>query len=105
MARDEYGRLSQASGAQGGVSGGYDFILSENTGISLDASTSVGVGNISRDGASVRVSADGADGGREFLGSGEFVTFRNARGEECRVTVLSVNENAAASFAVACGSG
>lgn len=105
LAREEYDRLSQVSGAQRGVSGGYDFILGENTGMNVDASTVVGVGDITDSGAYVRVSADGTDGRSKLLGSGEFVAYRNADGEPCRVTVLSVNRNAAASFDVSCEQG
>ena len=105
MARDEYGRLSQASGAQGGVSGGYDFILSEHTGMRVDETTVVGVGNIDRSGATVTVTANDANGRGRFLSSGEAVAFRNAAGEACRVVLLSVTADAAASFDVACGVG
>lgn len=103
LARDENDRLSQVGGSQAGVLGGYDFILSENTGMRVDDTTVVGVGSISRGGASVSLSANGARSGRQFLNSGESVAFRNAAGESCRVTLLSVTAEAAASFDVACG--
>ena len=105
LAGDENKRLSQVGGAQAGVSGGYDFILSEHTGMRVDDTTVVGVGNIDRSGATVTVTANDANGRGRFLSSGEAVAFRNASGESCRVVLLSVTANAAASFDVACGVG
>ena len=101
LAREENTRLSQVGGAQAGISGGYDFILTPITGIRVDSASVVGVGNISRDGAHVRVTAAGGTTGN-FLRNGQAIAYVNAAGESCRVALLSVTERSAASFDVAC---
>lgn len=103
LAKQENVRLSQVAGQQAGVSGGYDIILSENTGLALDASSVLGVQSVSSNGARVSVSAAGAGDQRKFLESGESITYRSAAGRECRVSLLSVSGGESASFKTSCG--
>ena len=102
LAKEENIRLSQVAGRQAGVSGGYDFILSEHTGLALDAASVIGVNSISY-GANVRVSAAGVTDQSEFMEAGESIAYKNAQGRECRVILLSVVEDRSASFKNSCG--
>lgn len=102
LAKQENRRLSEVAGRQAGVSGGYDFILSENTGLALDAASVVGVNRITY-GANVRVSAAGTTDRSEFMQSGESVAYKNAEGRDCKVILLSVVEDRSASFKNSCG--
>lgn len=103
LAKQENVRLSQVAGQQAGVSGGYDIILSQNTGLALDASSVLGVRGVSSGGAYVTVSAAGAGDQRKFLQSGESITYRGAAGRECRISLLSVSGGESASFKTSCG--
>lgn len=102
LAKQENERLSQVAARQHGVSGGYDFILGENTGLRLDRSTQIGVDTISGDGAYVRLSAKDTQNARTFLDNGESVAYTNGAGQPCKVTLLSVSGGSAASFALSC---
>lgn len=90
LAKDENQRLAQVAGRQAGISGGYDVILSENTGVSLDASSVLGVQGISPTGARVSLSANGSDGRPAFVQSGESIAYQSAAGRQCKVTLLSI---------------
>lgn len=102
LAKQENLRLSQVAGQQAGVSGGYDIILSENTGLALDGSSVLGVQGVQRNGAWVRMSTAGADDQRNFLESGESLVYRNAAGRECKISLLSVSGGESASFKTSC---
>ena len=102
LAKQENVRLSQVAGQQAGVSGGYDIILSENTGLALDGSSVLGVQGVQRNGAWVRMSTAGADDQRNFLESGESLVYRNAAGRECKISLLSVSGGESASFKTSC---
>lgn len=102
LAKQENDRLSKIAQQRTGVSGGYDFILSENTGLRIDPTTQIGVGSISGRGARVRLSAESADNAQTFLQTGEFLAYRGADGRSCKVTLLSVTDNGSASFALSC---
>lgn len=103
LAKQENARLSQVAGRQAGVSGGYDIILSENTGLALDASSVFGVQRVDRGGAWVRMSAAGEADQRKYLESGESLAYRNAAGDTCKVSLLSVSGGESASFKTSCG--
>lgn len=102
LAKQENARLSQVAGRQAGVTGGYDFILSDNTGLALDASTVIGVHRIASNGAWVTVSSAGAPDQSEFLKSGESIAFRGAGGRQCKASVLSVASGSSVSFKKSC---
>lgn len=104
LAREEVSRVSQLAEAKTGVPGGYSFILTENSGMQLDADTTLGVGNISRSAVAVRLSSVGAGANkRALLNSGEGIEYRGADGSVCRASVISIGQDQAASFAVRCG--
>lgn len=102
MAKQENARLAKVAGQQAGVSGGYDIILSENTGLALDVSSVLGVGHVNNSGASVRLSTASEDDKRKFLESGESITYRSAAGGNCKVSLLSVSGGKSASFKTSC---
>ena len=103
MAKQENTRLSQVAGKQAGVVGGYDVILSENTGLALDASSMLGVQDIQNTGAWTRVSSASEGNQREFLESGEAIAYKDAAGRSCRVVLLSVSGSQSAAFKTSCG--
>ena len=102
LAKQENARLSQVSGRQAGVSGGYDFILSPNSGLALDPSSVIGVQNVAQNGAWVAVSSAQAVDKRSFLHSGESITYQSAANQSCKVTLLSVLDRVSASFKKSC---
>ncbi len=103
LAKDENQRLSQVAGRQSGVSGGYDVILSENTGVALDSSSVLGVQGISSGGARVALSARGSKDTSRYIQSGESIAYQSATGRDCKVTLLSIGGGGrSASFANAC---
>jgi hypothetical protein len=103
LAKQENQRLSQVAGRQAGVTGGYDLILSPKTGMALDVSSVLGVDRISNGGAWVNLSSKDAEGQHKYLESGEAIAYRNARGQSCKVSLLSVSGNESASFKTSCG--
>lgn len=102
LAKQENQRLSQVAGKQAGVAGGYDFILSPNTGLALDASSVLGVQNIDSRGAWVTVSSKDADQ-RKYLRSGESIDYRSEQGRNCKASLLSVSGSKSVSFKTSCG--
>jgi len=103
LAKQENQRLSQVAGRQAGVSGGYDLILSPSTGMALDESSVLGLDRISNGGAWVNLSSRDSDGQHKYLDSGESVAYRNALGQSCKVSLLSLSGNKSASFKTSCG--
>jgi len=104
LAKQENQRLSQVAGQQAGIRGGYDLMLTENTGLVLEPGVVLGVDSISSSFVRANLSADGAAEGTKSLNSGESLTYRNATGATCRVTLLSISgANGAASFSRSCG--
>ncbi len=103
LARQENERLSQVAGRQSGVQGGYDIILSENTGMALDASSVLGVQMIRPSSAQVSISADGQDDQTKWLKSGDSIAYQSAAGQSCRVILLSIGSASSASFKTSCG--
>jgi hypothetical protein len=102
LAKQENARLSQVSGRQAGVSGGYDFILSPNSGLALDPSSVLGVQNVAQNGAWVTVSSAQAGDKRSFMHSGESIAYQSAANQSCKVTLLSVLGRQSASFKKSC---
>jgi len=103
LAKQENMRLSQVSGRQAGVSGGYDFILSPNSGLALDPASVLGVQRIANDGAWVSMSSPQMDDKRAFLKSGQSIAYQTASKQACRVTLLSILGGKSASFKKSCG--
>lgn len=101
LAKQENVRLSRVAGQQAGVSGGYDLILSENTGLALDASSVLGVQRVHSGGVWVRLSAGGQEDQRKHLEAGESLAYRSEAGRECRVSLLSISGESA-SFKRSC---
>ncbi len=103
LAREEISRVSQLAEAKTGVPGGYSFILTENSGMQLDADNTLGVGNISRSSVVVHLSSLGNGANmRAVLNSGEGIEYQGAGGRACRASVISIGQEQAASFAVRC---
>lgn len=103
LAREEYGRLSKAATQGSGVQGGYDIILTRETGISIDSQNVLGVSQIEPSGVRVTLSNVNSDPVKEFLNSGESIPYVSADGRKCRASLLSISQAAtAASFALSC---
>ncbi len=103
LAKEENSRLSQVAGRQAGVKGGYDFLLSEHTGLVLDTSSVFGVHTIDASYVSVNLSANGAPEGTKSLRSGQSLSYVAAGGTQCKVTLLSISgRSGAASFSKTC---
>jgi len=104
LAREEISRISQLAEARTGVPGAYSFILTENSGMQLDADNTLGVGYINRSAVEVHLSSLGEGGNkRAVLNSGEGIEYRGTDGRACRASVISIGGEQAASFAVRCG--
>lgn len=84
------------------VPGGLQFVMSENSGVALDSQSYFGVSNISNRSADVRVSAKEGGGADVYMHSGEFISYTGANGTTCRLVLLSIESNSAASFANTC---
>lgn len=103
LAKRENDRLSQLAGQQTGVRGGYDLMLTENTGMVLEPGVVLGVDRVAASYIRVNLSANGAPEGTQSLDSGESLAYRNANGRSCKVTLLSISgANGAASFSKSC---
>ncbi|CAN5311432.1 hypothetical protein BH11PSE14_BH11PSE14_03870 [soil metagenome] len=107
LAKQENETLRKVSQQTAGVSGGYDFILTEGSGIRLDATTVLGVNRVSPTWATVNLtSASAAEPVRKDLQNGESLAYRSASGKACKVSLLSTNsaDVGSASFAIGCTS-
>lgn len=106
LAREEYGRLQKVAGGGASVQGGYDVILTEETGIRIDAVNVLGVTDVQRGGARTTITSGTSEPIGEFLTSGESLPYKAADGRDCRASLLSISEaGKAASFALACSPG
>jgi hypothetical protein len=103
LSREEYGRIRQVA-EQRGVQGGYDVILTEETGMRIDSQNILGVTAVGRNGARVTLTSGKSRPVTELLTSGESIPYRSAEGRDCSVSLLSISEaGTAASFALMCG--
>ena len=92
-------------GARAGVSGGYDFILAEDSGIRIDPGTIFGLSSVSGTGTVVHItSSDAGQARRQFLRPGQSVAFRNDQGADCKISLLSFKRGkiGTGSYAVGC---
>ena len=107
LAREENDRTRQLAKANSDINGGYDFVLTENSGLQLDAQNSLGVSNISRDAVVLNMSQVGAsEPTRSYLRSGQSAAYVNAGGRSCRIALLSISGSGdAATFSNLCGAG
>lgn len=103
LAKEENNTLRRVV-EQIGISGGYDFILSEKQGIRLDKATVFAVDNAHPSSVSIGLSTkDGS--GNYSLRSGQSLGYKSANGLSCRIALLSiqgVDGNHAASFTHSC---
>lgn len=97
LANAENERIARVAG----VPGGLDMILTPDTGMALDPQSEVGVQRISETGATVSVTAAGTSD-RQFLRSGEAISYIGADGRDCRVILRSVEPSSAVSLANRC---
>lgn len=106
LAKQENESLQKVSQQKTGISGGYDFILTPGAGVRLDAATVLGVEQISRDyGVTVNLTSRAeVKTINEALKSGQSIAYQNAKGQSCKVSVLSINSagSGSASFVVGC---
>lgn len=102
LAKRENESLRAIAQERTGLSGGYDFILSRNSGMRIDPSTVLGLRYISND--TVGLSLTSRDKQQsQGLRSGESLSYVNAAGKTCKVSVLRFDREAnSASFAVGC---
>lgn len=104
LAREEYGRISKVATKQSGVQGGYDVILTESTGMSIDSENVIGVDTITSGWITATLTNVNAEPLRvSTLRSGESIPYRSADGRNCRASLLSISQAAtAASFKLLC---
>lgn len=102
LAKAENERLSKVGGTQAGAVGGYDLILSENTGMPLGADAALGLQSVSNSTAYVALTAEGSDGKRRALRSGESIAYVGTAGRNCDLTLLSISGGQSASFRNRC---
>lgn len=106
MAKQENETLRKVVQESKGISGGYDFILAENSGIKLDETTTVGLGNVSTSYASVNLASvkNPSGGTSSSLNSGESLPYVDATGRNCRIVVMALKPGrpGTASFARSC---
>lgn len=105
LATQENQALRRSLAQAGGVTGGYDVILSEQESFQLDPGTVVGVNYIKAAYIGVTLSTPANAGSARItsLRPGESLPFTRQTGDKCAVTLLSLREGAdAASFAVNC---
>jgi len=103
LAKRENERLAKLAGQQVGVQGGYDFILSGNTGLALDEGVVLGVTGVGTNVVYANLSTPEAPNRAARLRSGQSLAYRSANGRNCSVTVLSIQQGASASFSTHCG--
>ena len=101
LAKLEAQRQSEARARAGSAPGGYDFILTNASGLALSQKNFLGVQWMSGTRVSVNLSTVGAKDLSRDLRSGQSLPFRNDQGRECSVALLSI-ESGAASFKVGC---
>lgn len=105
LAKQENETLRRISEERTGISGGYDVILRENSGVRLDPATVLGVTDVGRGGVRVNLSSvDNDSGQNQYLSSGKSLAYRSADGRACKVSLLSLADGAVgtASFALHC---
>ena len=104
LAREENDRTRQLAKANADINGGYDFILTENSGLQLDSRNSLGVSSISRSAVVLNLSRVGDnEPGRSYLHSGQSVAYVNESGRNCRIALLSISGTGdAATFSLLC---
>ena len=91
--------------AAGGPAGGYDFLLSPGESMRIDAGNVLGLERMSGRTAWVNLSSSTSDRGnlRSALNAGESVDFRNAQGQGCKLTLVTLRDGVdVASFAIVC---
>ncbi|TDK33331.1 hypothetical protein [Luteimonas terrae] len=103
LSKRENARIAQLAEARSGIHGGYDFLLTENSGVRLDSMNVLGVSNISGTQVIANISGPSAPSDRKYLRSGQGIDYRGADGRECSVSLLSIENGDSAAFAVACG--
>ena len=105
MAKRENDTLSKVSEQKAGIAGGYDFILTENSGIRLDATTVLGVRSVSSSYVYVSLTSGTlTEPANSALQSGQSLPYTSAGGQACKLSVLSVRggDIGTASFAIGC---
>lgn len=88
-----------------GLSGGYDFLLSPQESMRIDAQNVVGLDRLTGDGAWVAITSGSSEDAerRGHIRTGGSLPFTNAGGQSCRVTLMSKREGiGAASFSIIC---
>jgi hypothetical protein len=104
LAKQENETLRKVGSAKTGISGGYDFLLAQGSGLRLEDGTVFGLENVGGGGVRVNVSSP-TDSTNRFLRSGQAVDYTSNSGGACRVSLLSFNDAriGTASFARSCG--
>lgn len=96
-------KLQQNLQAVSGVEGGHDFLLSPGESMRIDAANVVGLQRMGNSTAWVNfTSTQGGARERSALNAGESLAFRNAGGQDCQLTLITLRGDVA-SFAVVCG--
>jgi hypothetical protein len=105
LAKQENEALRKVAGEKAGVSGGYDFMLTEGGGMRIDPSTVLGLSNVAPQGVYANLTSKGADAPQStFLKVGQSLAYNSADGKSCKVSLVSLNPDSvgAATFVVGC---
>lgn len=106
LAKQENETLRKIVQDSKGISGGYDFILTEESGIKLDEVTTVGLQHVSSGTAAVNLSSAKNQSGNSsaYLHSGQSLSYVDAAGRNCRLVVMTVKSGrpGTASFSRSC---
>lgn len=105
FAEEENRSLQRNLQASRGVGGGHDFLLAPQESIKLDGANVFGLDRIGNSTVWVSLtSTSGEDSKpRRPLRAGESIAFRNARGQDCKVSLMSLRDGIeVASFALVC---
>lgn len=101
LAKQESDRQAEALRAAGRSPGGFDFILSEAGGQPLSDAAFLGLQWVQRRSVRANLSTVGGETLSAELYSGQSLPFRDDKGRQCNVALLSI-EGDAASFKVGC---
>ncbi|MGE3731415.1 MAG: hypothetical protein AB7F83_12810 [Lysobacterales bacterium] len=105
LAKRENDTMRSLAEQRTGVTGGYDFILTESGGIRLDRTTTFGIQYVGESYVTANLSAIGAADAKQVdLKSGQSLGYQGADQRQCKVSLLSIRraDIGTASFAVNC---
>ena len=94
LAQKENERLSDLRNGAG-IRGGYDFVLSANSGIRLAEGVNFGTQAMYKDGSYATLNVVGQEPQHKYMKSGEAIAYKNAAGQNCQIALLTQTIEAA----------